>query len=108
MRQVYVVPQRISNAGVYEIKEGAGARKPTPNRAPNPVFSGIRQQFEALRQSPDGRGKVCQRSATKKGRRKVSRRIMHKPVLLELRSGIDRRRRNQRENDIVEHIDERV
>lgn len=38
-------------------------------------------------------------------RRKVARRINHVPVLLEQRSGIDRRRKNLRDGDIVEHID---
>ncbi len=41
-------------------------------------------------------------------RRKVSRRVAQQPVLVELRSGMDRRRRNQREDDPVEHIDETV
>ena len=39
-------------------------------------------------------------------RRKVSARVSHHPVLVELRSGMDRRRRNLRSQDIVEHIDE--
>ena len=41
-------------------------------------------------------------------RRKVCRRIQHEPVLEELRSGIDRRRRNQRRNDLTTAIDERA
>ncbi len=39
-------------------------------------------------------------------RRKACRRVSHMPVLVELRSGIDRRRHNLREGDITEHIDE--
>ncbi|MDO8989772.1 MAG: hypothetical protein Q7U91_09065 [Sideroxyarcus sp.] len=39
-------------------------------------------------------------------RRKICRRVSHLPVLVELRSGIDRRRHNLRGSDIVEHIDE--
>ncbi len=38
-------------------------------------------------------------------RRTYCRRIEHLPILIELRSGIDRRRHNQRKADIVEHID---
>ena len=38
-------------------------------------------------------------------RRTYCRRIEHLPVLIELRSGIERRKHNQREGDIVEHID---
>lgn len=41
-------------------------------------------------------------------RRKMCRRIQHEPVLEELRSGIDRRRRNQRRNDLTTAIDERI
>lgn len=38
-------------------------------------------------------------------RRTYCRRIEHLPVLLELRSGVERRRHNQRAGDIAEHID---
>ncbi len=41
-------------------------------------------------------------------RRTYCRRIEHLPVLIELRSGIERRRHNQREGDTVEHIDVEV
>lgn len=41
-------------------------------------------------------------------RRKVCRRILHDPVLEELRSGMDRRRRNQRSNDLTTAIDEKI
>ncbi|OIR17331.1 hypothetical protein GALL_23560 [mine drainage metagenome] len=41
-------------------------------------------------------------------RRKACRRVSHQPVLVELRSGIDRRRHNLREGDMVEHIDEQA
>jgi hypothetical protein len=39
-------------------------------------------------------------------RRKFCRRVKHQPVLEELRSGVERRRHNLREGDLVEHIDE--
>ena len=38
-------------------------------------------------------------------RRLYCRRIEHLPILVELRSEIDRRRRNQRASDMAEHID---
>jgi hypothetical protein len=38
-------------------------------------------------------------------RRKACRRVNHLPVLIELRSGIDRRHHNLREGDVAEHID---
>lgn len=39
-------------------------------------------------------------------RRKAQRRVSHRPVLEELRSGIDRRRHNIFEGAVAEHIDE--
>ncbi len=39
-------------------------------------------------------------------RRKACRRVSHQPVLVELRSGQDRRRHNMRSDDATEHIDE--
>ena len=41
-------------------------------------------------------------------RRTYCRRIEHLPMLVELRSGFDRRRHNQREDDIKEHVDEQA
>ena len=41
-------------------------------------------------------------------RRIYCRRIEHLPILIELRSGIERRRHNQREGDVTEHIDVEV
>lgn len=41
-------------------------------------------------------------------RRKFCRRLQDAPVLQELRSGIDRRRRNQRKDDIITAIDEKA
>lgn len=38
-------------------------------------------------------------------RRKACRRVSHQAVLIELRSGIDRRHHNLREGDVAEHID---
>jgi hypothetical protein len=41
-------------------------------------------------------------------RRKYCRRVSHQAVLVELRSGIDRRHHNVLAGDVVEHIDETV
>jgi hypothetical protein len=41
-------------------------------------------------------------------RRTYCRRVEHRPMLIELRSGRERRRHNQRASDITEHIDEKV
>lgn len=49
-----------------------------------------------------------QRDVLAEERRKACRRVSHQHVLIELRSGIDRRHRNLREGDIAEHIDEQA
>jgi len=41
-------------------------------------------------------------------RRIYCRRIEHLPVLVEMRSGFDRRRHNQRGDDMTEHVDEKI
>lgn len=41
-------------------------------------------------------------------RRHVCRRLQHEPVLQELRSGLDRRRRNQRRSDLTTAVDEKI
>lgn len=46
-----------------------------------------------------------QRSPLLEDRRKACRRVSHLPVLVELRSGIDRRHHTLREGDVAEHID---
>jgi len=38
-------------------------------------------------------------------RRKACRRVNHQAVLIELRSGVDRRHHNLREGDVADHID---
>lgn len=48
------------------------------------------------------------RVATFEDRRKLCRRVTHQTVLIELRSGIDRRRHNLREGAVADHIDETV
>lgn len=108
MRLVYVAPRYVSNTGIYEVKEGAGVCQPAQDHARNLLYSGIQQQHEVRRQPLGDRNKACQRTVVKEERRKVSQRTMRKPVVLELRSRIDRRRRNQRESDIVVHIDEKA
>lgn len=41
-------------------------------------------------------------------RRTYCRRIKHLPILVELRSGMDRRRHKQRVDDLTEHVDVEV
>lgn len=53
-------------------------------------------------------GRQDQRGELAEDRRKACRRVAHQAVLIELRSGIDRRRHNLREGDMAEHIDEQA
>jgi hypothetical protein len=41
-------------------------------------------------------------------RRRVCRRIQHNAVMQELRSGVDRRRHNQRSSDLTTSVDENI
>ncbi len=47
-----------------------------------------------------------QHSGPFEDRRKACRRSRQQPVLVELRSGVERRRHNMRADDIVDHVDE--
>jgi hypothetical protein len=49
-----------------------------------------------------------QRTETHADRRKICRRVIQQPVLVELRSGIERRRRRTRAGDMIDHIDEQA
>jgi len=49
-----------------------------------------------------------QRAEPFEDRRKICRRVNHLPVLVELRSGIERRKHRTRTGDLIDHIDEKV
>lgn len=74
------------------------AVKPVQARAPAPAAG--QEQHD----HPPGRQE--RHELAENDRRKVARRLSHQPVLVELRSGVERRHYNRREDDIVEHIDE--
>ena len=61
-------------------------------------------------QPPDSVEETEKRHAAPIGenRRACCRRVAHLPILEEFRSGVDRRRHNQREGDLTEHIDVKV
>lgn len=47
-----------------------------------------------------------QRAEPFEDRRKICRRVSRQPVLVELRSGIERRKQRTRAGDLIDHIDE--
>jgi hypothetical protein len=49
-----------------------------------------------------------QRTEPFEDRRKICRRVSHQSVLVELRSGIERRRQRTRTGDLIDHIDEKA
>jgi hypothetical protein len=82
-------------SSVYAVKP-IRAREPVSlaNSTPQAAVLPVRQQAQRVMRFED--------------RRKYCRRVSHLPVLVELRSGIERRHHNQREGDMVEHVDETV
>ena len=76
-----------------------GARPVQPRNLPPLVFQHRlprRNKEEERRHDPHPQGE----------RRTYCRRTQHQPVLLELRSGRDRRQHRQRNGDMLDHIDE--
>ncbi|HEU0233578.1 MAG TPA: hypothetical protein VFQ94_00400 [Gallionella sp.] len=92
-----------------EVKALAGIKraKPVQARTLPPLVVQPHARREA---TPDAAGKEEKRhNPHVYGERRIyCRRIERLPMLVELRSEIDRRRRNQRASDIAEHIDVKV
>lgn len=79
----------------------AEARRSNPQPAPN--LAALARTDESHAADTAVRGRRAEGGVA--DRRRVNQRILRKPVLFDSRSGLDRRQRNQRESDIVEHID---
>ena len=84
-----------------------GVRSREDNTEPerSPLLAGLGKRQELRQQARDPE-KYGLRLVAGKERRKISQRVLRQPVLVELRCGIDRRRRHQRKSDIVVCIDE--
>lgn len=102
MRYVYGFSRHVPNLNRQEVKGVADARHADPQRVRSPLVAETELERESRLQPPGGQG---MRSAAAEERRRVSQRVIRQSVLVEFRSGIDRRRRNLRESDIVEHVD---
>jgi hypothetical protein len=89
-----------------EVKALAGIKRAKPVRARTlpPLIVQPHVRYEA---SPEIAGKEEKRRHphTDGERRIYCRRFERLPILVELRSVIERRRRNQRASDITEHVD---
>lgn len=112
MRYVYNLPPPVINVGGNEVKGVAGIRPVRPELVRSlPLVEIERGKRNEPSQQPlpvSAQDEQGRRTIYPEERRKVSLRIRRQPVLVDFRSGIDRRRRNLRESDIVEHIDEKV
>lgn len=112
MRFVSDFPPPVINVGGDEVKGVANIRPVRPERVRSHLFAEIEQyKLQEPPQQPTplrDKNEPGRRTVFPEERRKVSLRIRRQPVLVEFRSGIDRRRRNLRASDIVEHIDEEV
>lgn len=112
MRFVSDFPPPVLIVGGNEVKGVDVVRPVRPERVRSNLFAEIEQhKLDEPRQPPPQesvQNEAGRRTVYPEERRKVSLRIRRQPVLVEFRSGIDRRRRNLRASDIVEHIDEEV
>ena len=103
MRYVPSIPPATTSPNTRQVRglSASNAVLPVyPREQPVPIEP-IAVHREAVRQVVQQQ----QRAEPFEDRRKTCRRVSHQPVLVELRSGFDRRRHNQRESDIVEHVD---
>ncbi len=105
MRYVSYIPPVTTPPVTREVKRLSAARGVKPVYPPEEPGAYV-EAVHAVH--PDERREERQlpRAVPFEDRRKVCRRVSHQPVLVELRSGVERRHHNLREGDIVEHIDE--
>lgn len=112
MRFVSDFPPPVIDVGGNEVKGVDVVRPVGGERVRSHLFTEIEQyklQEPARHPSPvRSQNEPGRRTVFPEERRKVNLRVRRQQVLVEFRSGIDRRRRHQRANDIVEHIDEKV
>ncbi len=108
MRYVPTISSTTASTTTRQVRalSAAPAVKPVFPRAQSDHPSGGRTapQHESVAPAAEQE----RRTVVFEDRRKARRRVNHLPVLVELRSGVERRRHNLREGDITEHIDETV
>lgn len=105
------VPSLPPPSGVENRREvwGLGAVKPARRVEPRTLPPLVTQQHGASQEvaaKPVMENDM--REPAQESRRKYCRRVSHQPMLEELRSGLERRRHQQRGSDDTEHVDEEV
>jgi len=106
MQIVPIIPQQTT--GVTESRDVKGvaaikAAKPVQEHELPAVQNNAEQLFQIAREIEHQEKRIVTQQVD---RRRLCRRIRHSSLLEELRSSIDRRRRKQRNSDLLEHIDE--
>lgn len=91
----------IGNVNAHQAKEVADSRQANQQLERKPADTEVPPEIR--RPPPGNRDRIVRSSAG--DRRHVCQRIMHQPFLVELRAGINRRRRTLRASDVAEHID---
>ena len=107
MRYVSSLPPVTTNPVSRQVRRvtATAAVKPVfPPEQPGPNVEPVAAHPEAAHLTEPQH----QRAQPFEDRRKACRRVSHQPVLVDLRSGPDRRRRNLRADDLIDHIDEIV
>lgn len=91
----------------YEIQEKAGvtAVRPVGERSLPPLIVRARREPQPPQEQAQ-RPPAVERRA--EDRRKMDRRISNQPVLVDTRSGLDRRKNKRREDDPTTRIDEKA
>jgi hypothetical protein len=102
MRYVFSIPAAATYVEEREVKRTNHVRAIKPisgNERRAPVAGHLKGSYGPLHE---------ERREVMAERRKVCRRVRNQAVSIKLRSSIDRRQRNLRQSDIIEHINEKA
>jgi hypothetical protein len=108
MRYVSSIPPVSTSSTSRQVRALSSVHAVRPVHTPEQVIPYV-SAITAHQKPAVSLGEILKkRASTFEERRKFCRRVTHQTVLIELRSGIDRRRHNLREGAAVDHIDETV
>ncbi|HCI53645.1 MAG TPA: hypothetical protein DE312_10090 [Gallionella sp.] len=94
------LPRELRFSGERSLQEAADVRLGRQQRYRNHFVAVTQKSIEAQSALFQEDGRL----ALAGDRRKICQRILRKPVLVDFRSGVHRRCRNLREDDMVEHV----
>ena len=108
MRYVTSIPPAATSPNTRQVMglSAALAVKPVhPREQPVPYVEHSTAHQDIAHSAEQSHREVPVENVPVEDRRKACRRLVHQHVLIELRSGIDRRHHNLIEGDVAEHID---